>query len=136
MTSDATATARIASVGGTTEPTKATTAENPNSVLGQNDFLKLMVAQLEAQNPLEPGNSNEYINEITQFTEVEQMTNLASTGVLTGAVQLIGHTVSYTSSSGTPTKGKVESVQTSAEGTTVTVEGVPGIKLASITEVD
>ena len=53
-------------------------AENPNGILGQNDFLKLMVAQLQAQNPLEPGNSNEFINELAQFTQVEQTTNLAS----------------------------------------------------------
>ena len=42
-------------------------------MLGQNDFLKLMVAQLQAQNPLEPGNSNEYLNELAQFTQVEQI---------------------------------------------------------------
>ena len=67
---------------------------------GQNDFLKLMIAQLQAQNPLEPGNSNEYINELAQFTQVEQTTNLAAASELSGAVQLIGHTVSYTDASG------------------------------------
>lgn len=114
----------------------ATTPENPDGVLGQNDFLKLMVAQLQAQNPLEPGNSNEYLNEIAQFTQVEQMTNLASSNELSGAVQLIGHTVSYDSASGVPAKGIVQSVQSDADGTTVTIEGVPGVKLASITEVE
>jgi flagellar basal-body rod modification protein FlgD len=114
----------------------AATPENPDGVLGQNDFLKLMVAQLQAQNPLEPGNSNEYLNEIAQFTQVEQMTNLASSNELSGAVQLIGHTVSYDSASGVPAKGIVQSVQSDADGTTVTIEGVPGVKLASITEVE
>jgi flagellar basal-body rod modification protein FlgD len=114
----------------------AATPENPDGVLGQNDFLKLMVAQLQAQNPLEPGNSNEYLNEIAQFTQVEQMTNLASSNELSGAVQLIGHTVSYDSASGVPAKGIVQSVQSEADGTTVTIEGVPGVKLSSITEVE
>jgi flagellar basal-body rod modification protein FlgD len=114
----------------------AATPENPGGVLGQNDFLKLMVAQLQAQNPLEPGNSNEYLNEIAQFTQVEQMTNLASSNELSGAVQLIGHTVSYDSASGVPAKGIVQSVQSDANGTTVTIEGVAGVKLASITEVE
>jgi flagellar basal-body rod modification protein FlgD len=112
------------------------TPENPDGVLGQNDFLKLMVAQLQAQNPLEPGNSNEYLNEIAQFTQVEQMTNLASSNELSGAVQLIGHHVSYDSASGVPAKGIVQSVQSDADGTTVTIEGVAGVKLASITEVE
>lgn len=45
--------------------------ENPNGVLGQNDFLKLMIAQLQAQNPLEPSNGNEYVTELAQFTQLE-----------------------------------------------------------------
>ncbi|HTU80436.1 MAG TPA: flagellar hook capping FlgD N-terminal domain-containing protein [Solirubrobacteraceae bacterium] len=112
------------------------TPENPDGVLGPNDFLKLMVAQLQAQNPLEPGNSNEFINEITQFTEVEQITNLANANELSGAVQLIGHKVSYENAAGEPASGTVQSVQSSSSGTTVTIEGVAGVKLASITEVE
>jgi flagellar basal-body rod modification protein FlgD len=114
----------------------ATTPGNPNGILGQNDFLKLMVAQLQAQNPLEPGNSNEFVNEIAQFTQVEQVTNLANANELSSAVQLIGHTVSYNGASGEPATGTVQSVQSTSSGTTVTVEGVPGVKLSSITEVD
>jgi flagellar basal-body rod modification protein FlgD len=113
----------------------AATPENPNGVLGQNDFLKLMIAQLQAQNPLEPGNSNEYVNELAQFTQVEQTTNLANSSELTGAVQLIGHKVTYNNADGTQASGTVESVQSSASGTTVTVEGIAGIKTTAITEV-
>lgn len=113
----------------------AATPENPNGILGQNDFLKLMIAQLQAQNPLEPGNSNEYLNELAQFTQVEQMTNLANASELSGAVQLIGHKVTYDNAQGAQATGTVESIQSSASGTTVTVEGVTGVKLASITEV-
>ena len=130
-------TAQGASATGATGAKGASaTPENPNGVLGQNDFLKLMVAQLQAQNPLEPGNSNEYINEIAQFTQVEQVTNLANANELSSAVQLIGHTVSYDAGTGERTTGTVQSVQSTSSGTTVTVEGVPGVKVASITEVD
>jgi flagellar basal-body rod modification protein FlgD len=110
--------------------------ENPNSTLGQNDFLKLMIAQLQAQNPLEPGNSNEYVSELAQFTQVEQTTNLANASELSSAVQLIGHAVSYNTASGSSATGTVQSVQSSASGTTVTVEGVSGVTLSSITEVN
>jgi flagellar basal-body rod modification protein FlgD len=129
-------TATVPQAASPADSSSSTTPENPDGVLGQNDFLKLMVAQLQAQNPLEPGNSNEYLNEIAQFTQVEQMTNLASSNELSGAVQLIGHSVSYNSASGVPAKGIVQSVQSDANGTTVTIEGVPGVKLASITEVE
>jgi flagellar basal-body rod modification protein FlgD len=110
-------------------------SENPNGVLGQNDFLKLMVAQLQAQNPLEPGNSNEFVNELAMMTQTEQTTNLANASELSGAVQLIGHKVSYDNATGAAATGTVESVQSDASGTTVTVEGVPGVKLTAITEV-
>ncbi len=114
----------------------STAPENPNGILGQNDFLKLMVAQLEAQNPLEPGNSNEFVNELAQLTQTEQTTNLANATELSSAVQLIGRTVSYNSTSGVAATGIVQSVQSDASGTTVTVEGVAGITLSSITEVN
>src|SRR5271156_2516135 len=81
-------------------PGASATPENPNGVLGQNDFLKLMVAQLQAQNPLEPGNANEFVNELAQMTQVEQVTNLANADELSGAVQLIGRTVTYNNASG------------------------------------
>ena len=55
----------------------ATGPENPNGELGKNAFLKLMVAQLKAQNPLDPANGNEYVAELAQFSQLEQMTNLA-----------------------------------------------------------
>lgn len=108
---------------------------NPNGTLGQNDFLKLMIAQLQAQDPLNPGNTNEFVSELAQMTQVEQTTNLANASELSGAVQLIGRTVDYNSASGQGGTGKVTSVQSSSSGTTVTVEGVSGISLAAITEV-
>ncbi len=116
--------------------TSATNPENPNGVLGQNDFLKLMIAQLQAQNPLEPANGNEYVTELAQFTQLEQTTNLASASELSSAVQLIGHSVSYSDpATGATATGKVESVQSTSSGPTLTVEGVPGVKVASVSEV-
>ncbi len=109
---------------------------NPNGVLGQNDFLKLMIAQLQAQNPLEPSNANEYVNELAQLTQVEQTTNLAQSSELSSAVQLIGRSVAFNSAQGILVRGKVESVQSTATGTTVTIEGVSGVKLTSIVEVN
>jgi flagellar basal-body rod modification protein FlgD len=110
--------------------------ENPQGVLGQNDFLKLMIAQLQAQDPLQPANTNEYITELAQFTQVEQITNLANANELSGAVQLIGRTVTFQGSAGELLRGKVQSVQSTSAGTTVTVEGIGGIKLTSVLEVE
>ena len=135
MTTPPTPAAASTVQGSSPAPPEAAPA-NPNGVLGQNDFLKLMVAQLQAQNPLQPANTNEYITELAQFTQVEQITNLATSTELSGAVQLIGRNVSYRSPSGATVTGKVQSVQSTASGTTVTVEGTPGVALTSITEVE
>jgi flagellar basal-body rod modification protein FlgD len=108
---------------------------NPNGTLGQNDFLKLMIAQLQAQNPLDPANTNEFMGELAQFTQVEQLTNLANANELSSAVSLIGRTVVYSTANGGRGTGTVISAQSTSSGTTVTVEGAPGIPLTAITEV-
>src|ERR1700682_1275089 len=62
---------------------------NPKGELGKNDFLKLMVAQLQAQNPLEPSNGTEYISELAQFSQLEQTTNLAQNSSQSAAAQRV-----------------------------------------------
>ena len=39
------------------------------------DFLKLLTTQLQYQDPLEPMDSTEFVNQLTQFTQVEQSIN-------------------------------------------------------------
>lgn len=119
-----------------TKSTASSEPVNPEGKLEQDDFLKLMVAQLQDQNPLQPeGNSNEYLSELSTFTEVEQITSLAGTSEISGAVQLIGHEVTYTNAEGELRQGNVESVQTTTKGATLTVDGVSGIDELSVSEV-
>ncbi len=118
-------------------------AVNPKGELGKNAFLQLMVAQLQAQNPLEPSNGTEYISELAQFSQLEQTTNLAQSSSqsvtsqrVAQAVGLIGHTVSYTDpSTGATQSGAVQSAEITPEGATLTIEGTPGIELAGVSEV-
>lgn len=125
-----------ATMASATPPTaKEATPTNPKGELGQEGFLKLMVAQLQEQNPMEPGNSNEYVNELATFTQLEQITNLASSSELSGAVQLIGHDVSYTDSLGRLETGTVEGVQRTSAGITVTIGGQTGIELSKVSQV-
>ena len=54
----------------------STTGTRNTGELGKNDFLKLFVKQLKAQDPLSPMDNNEFIAQSAQFTQLEQMTNL------------------------------------------------------------
>jgi len=55
-----------------------TEVENSNE-LGKNDFLKLLVAQMNNQNPLEPQDNTEFVAQLAQFSSVEGIDNLNTT---------------------------------------------------------
>lgn len=45
--------------------------------LGKDDFLKLLVAKLEHQDPLEPMQDEDFVAQLAQFSSLEQMNNIA-----------------------------------------------------------
>lgn len=52
--------------------------ENKNT-LDKDAFLKLLVTQMQYQDPMEPTSNTEYMSQMAQFSSVEQMQNLTST---------------------------------------------------------
>ncbi len=93
-----------------------------NSTLNYNDFLKLMVAQLRNQDPLNPTDSTEYMSQIAQFSSVEQGINtnakldqLLVNSNISQASTMIG--LSLTSADGS-VSGIVTSVRIDSMGST------------------
>jgi flagellar basal-body rod modification protein FlgD len=56
----------------------STAASSSDGALGENDFLTLLVAQLQQQDPLNPMDDTSYVAELAQFSSLEQLTNINS----------------------------------------------------------
>lgn len=71
-----------------------------NNGMDKDAFLQLLVAQMQYQDPLEPTSNTEYISQYAQFSQVEQMQNMAATSELARATSLVGQEV-YVKTTGT-----------------------------------
>jgi flagellar basal-body rod modification protein FlgD len=65
----------------------------PKQGLDQEDFMKLLVAQMQNQDPLNPMNDQEMVAQMAQFSLLEQMEALNKSFVSAQALQLIGKSV-------------------------------------------
>jgi len=55
------------------------TQASGDSELGKNEFMELMIAQMENQNPLEPQDNGEFISQLAEFSSLEEMQKLTGT---------------------------------------------------------
>jgi flagellar basal-body rod modification protein FlgD len=62
----------------TVNPGQATAASSGNKSLGKDEFLRLFVTQLRAQNPLNPMDATGFTAQLAQFSSLEQLTNLGT----------------------------------------------------------
>ena len=63
------------------------------NVMDKEAFLKLLVAQMKYQDPLEPASNTEYIAQFATFSQLEQMQNMSGTMEMSRASSYVGQTV-------------------------------------------
>lgn len=68
-----------------------------DGVLGKDDFMKLLIAQLQNQDPTNPMKDNEFIAQMAQFSSLEQTMNLAKSFEKFAEAQTQAQMIQYTS---------------------------------------
>ena len=92
-------------------PTATTTTQAAG--IGQDDFLKILLTQMNYQDPLKPMDNQQFVAQMAQFTALEQtrqandhLENLLTIQSATQSIGLIGRTVQISTASGS-TLGEV-----------------------------
>ena len=126
----------ISATSGTTGTTgnTSTTTVTKTTDLGKDDFLKLLVAQLQSQDPLNPMEDKEFISQMAQFTSLEQMKNVSNAVQITQATSYIGKQVTWDDETGEQQTGIAKAVRI-VSGEPKIVVGDQNIALAKVTSV-
>ena len=124
------------------EAPAATSSASSDTILGKEDFLRLLVTQLQHQDPLNPMGSNEFIGQLATFSSLEQLTNLNESFLFQKFVQasnLVGRKISGFSVDNFIVEGIVQEVRQDATGPMLLVsaefEGQPeifGVRLEDV----
>ncbi len=112
----------------------------------QMDYMKLLVTQLQNQNPLEPMDNSEMAAQLTQFSQLEQLESMSSnfaevlgTTQRNYATSLIGKEISFvgeTVSGETDViNGVVEQIFNDADGEIILLAGTHTLGLSDIMSV-
>ncbi len=120
-----------------TSNSESKTTKKVGGELGKDAFMKLLVTQMQYQDPLNPNSNTEYIAQLTTFSQLEQMQNVAKTTTNSQAFSLVGKTVTVKTDSTTKdtpryVTGKVDFVYISGSFTKLSIDG----KLYSIDQLD
>jgi len=126
---------------GASSTTSTKKADKASTELDKDAFLKILVEQLRHQDPSQPGDSQQYIQQMTQYSMLEQLNNISTAmqgqkidTANTTALNLVGHTVTWKDTDGEHS-GVVDKVNFTQDGATITVGSTSGIALSTVTEV-
>ncbi|MBQ9904747.1 MAG: flagellar hook assembly protein FlgD [Synergistaceae bacterium] len=104
----------LANITTTTNTSSTSAVTNAtNDTLGKDAFLKLLIAELSNQDPLNPMEDREFISQMATFSSLEQMQNMNKTldsmaeSNKFSAVQYIGKAVAFTAGEGEEAVQKV-----------------------------
>jgi flagellar basal-body rod modification protein FlgD len=112
----------------------------------QGDYMKLLVTQLQNQNPLDPVDNKDMASQLAQFSQLQQLETMNSnfakelqTAEQNYATSLIGKQVAYIGKTETGdsvvTSAKIDGVGKDADGKVVLTAGTNVIEMDSIVSI-
>lgn len=107
---------------------------NPKSTLNQTDFLKLLVAQIQYQDPMNPQSDTQMAAQMAQFTSLQQAAQSSSSLAMIQANSLVGNTVTLQVDPTHTASGVVTGVVMNNGAPQITVNGA-NYNLSQVTSV-
>ena len=97
------------------------------STLGKDQFLQILVAEMQYQDPLAPTSNTEWVSQMATFSQIEELQNMSGSIEKGQAQDLVGEyvIVTTTDSSGETSyvSGEVESLEIREDGTYLSIGG-------------
>ena len=106
------------------------------------DFIKMMITQLQNQDPLEPAKNQELLAQMSQIGQLQSSTSLQESlkgmvlqNQIGAASGLIGKTVQGLDAQNEPVSGLVNSVRVSPDGVSLELDNGKTLELARVTAI-
>ena len=122
-----------------TATSTSSSSTSSSSSLNFDDFLELMVTQLQNQNPLDPTDTDSYVQQLVSYSTLNQLTSMSdqlsslsssiNSLVAGSAIGYVGHTVEAYGDTTTLSDGKAAwgySLDSAAETVTIKVKDADG----------
>ena len=108
--------------------------DDSKDLITMSNFYKLLVAEMQNQNPLEPTSNTEFISQMASFSALQNQQDAYKTQQLTYANSLVGKTVTVSMSDGKTASGVVNYVNSNGETPKVNVNG-ENFKLSDVAQI-
>lgn len=116
-----------------TGTTTVSTEQKTSAGLGKDDFLKLLITQMQYQDPTKPMDNTEFVAQLAQFSSLEQMSNLNTSMTSVQASGMIGDAINWTSDDGSKTFAGVVAGVSMSNGTASLITQVDAAKYTNFT---
>ncbi len=98
-------------------------SDEKSSTLGQNDFMKLIIAQMQNQDFNNSTDTSEFINQMAQMATIESMNTMTANAKVTYAASFTGKYVTCTTGDGGYATGLVDCVAINGDKCTLVIGG-------------